>query len=147
MTEVIGIDHIYLTVSSMERSEQFYDIVMTALGYRKRHFQIHGEGHIHYFNRQFGFVLRPAHDAGGHNPYAPGLHHFCLRVESSDEIKEIAAILREQKLTVTEPQLYPQYAPDYYAIFFSDPDGIKLEITNYREERKKRHDHWESTDV
>lgn len=37
----------------------------------------------------------------------------------------------------------PEYAPDYYAIFFSDPDGIRLEITNYRQERRKRFDNWE----
>lgn len=30
--------------------------------------------------------------------------------------------------------LYPEYAPDYYAIFFSDPDGIRLELTNFRQE-------------
>ena len=35
-------------------------------------------------------------------------------------------------------RLYPEYAPDYYATFFSDPDGIRLEITNYRQERRKR---------
>ncbi|PYJ97601.1 MAG: glyoxalase, partial [Verrucomicrobia bacterium] len=32
---------------------------------------------------------------------------------------------------------------DYYAIFFSDPDGIRLEVTNYRQERRNRFDDWE----
>ena len=40
-------------------------------------------------------------------------------------------------------QHYPQYAPDYGATFFRDPDGIELEVTNYRQERRERHDHWE----
>jgi len=40
-------------------------------------------------------------------------------------------------------ELYPKYAPDYWATFFSDPDGIRLEVTNYRQERRDRHDHWE----
>jgi hypothetical protein len=26
----------------------------------------------------------------------------------------------------TEPRLYPEYAPDYMAIFLTDPDGIRL---------------------
>jgi len=33
---------------------------------------------------------------------------------------------------------------DYWTTFFSDLDGIRLEITNYREERQERHDYWQS---
>jgi hypothetical protein len=40
------------------------------------------------------------------------------------------------------PALYPEYAPDYYAMFFSDPAGIRLEVTNYRKERKERFERW-----
>jgi hypothetical protein len=25
---------------------------------------------------------------------------------------------------------------------FTDPDGIRLEVTNYRQERRERHDNW-----
>jgi len=28
MPEIIGIDHLYITVSDLERSEKFYDVVM-----------------------------------------------------------------------------------------------------------------------
>ena len=31
---------------------------------------------------------------------------------------------------------------DYTATFFEGPDGIRLEVTNYRQERRDRHDHW-----
>jgi len=70
MPEVIGIDHIYITVSGIAKSEQFYDVVMSALGFRKNHFQLDGENHIQYYNRHFGYVLRQARSAGGHDPYA-----------------------------------------------------------------------------
>jgi hypothetical protein len=53
-----------------------------------------------------------------------------------------AAKLRAAAVEVTEPRYYPEYAADYFAIFFIDPDGIQLEITNYRQERRERHDHW-----
>ncbi len=33
--EVIGLDHIYLAVSDMNRAERFYDQVMQVLGFRK----------------------------------------------------------------------------------------------------------------
>lgn len=117
---------------------------MPALGFRKNEFRINGERHVQYFNRHFGYVLRPARENVAHSSYAPGLHHFCLRVESERDVKEAAAKLREAGVSVSVPKLYPEYAPDYFAVFFSDPDGMRLEITNYRLERRKRHDNWES---
>src|SRR5437868_13051891 len=57
--QVLGFDHIYLTVSSLARSEPFYDGVLTGtLGFRKGTFTLNGEPHVSYFNRHFGLVLR-----------------------------------------------------------------------------------------
>jgi glyoxylase I family protein len=142
MPEIIGIDHIYITVADMERSELFYDAVMGVLGFRKNQFQLDGETHIHYYNRHFGYVLRPARARRAHDPYAPGLHHFCLRVESAAEVQAAADGLARRNISVSEPRRYPEYAADYFAVFFTDPDGLRLEITNYRQERRERHDNW-----
>ena len=144
MPEVIGIDHIYITVTSLERSEPFYDVLMKTLGFRKNQFQLEGEKHIQYYNRHFGYVLRPARIANSHNRYGPGLHHLCFRVNSEKEVKEAARQLTEHNLSVSEPRLFPEFAADYYAVFLADPDGIQLEITNYRQERRQRHDNWEN---
>ncbi|HEY5602545.1 MAG TPA: VOC family protein [Gammaproteobacteria bacterium] len=146
MPEVIGIDHIYVTVSVLERSERFYDAVMKVLGFRKNRFQLEGERHIQYYNRHFGYVLRPARFLEPHNRYAPGLHHLCFRVETEKEVKEAAIRLKEQNIFVSEPKQYAEYAPDYFSVFFSDPDGVQLEITNYRQERRKRHEEWEKSE-
>jgi glyoxylase I family protein len=144
MTNVIGIDHIYITVSDLEASEQFYDRVMIkALAFRKNRFFVAGDPHIQYFNRHFGFVLRPSRVLTKHEPYAPGLHHFCLRVDSVADVHAVAQQLRAVGVDATEPRLYPEYASDYTATFFESPDGIRLEVTNYRQERRDRHDHWE----
>ena len=142
MPEVTGIDHIYIAVLDLVRSEEFYDRVMTVLGFRKSEFEIGGDPHIQYYNRHFGFVLRPARD-GRHDPYNPGLHHLCLRVESAADVEETVRRLRAAGIPATEPRLYPEYAPDYTATFLTDPDGIRLEITNYRQERRDRHDRWD----
>jgi glyoxylase I family protein len=142
-SEVIGIDHIYITVSDMTRSEAFYDRAMTTLGFRKSSFAIAGDPHVQYYNRQFGFVIRPAHARTAHDPYASGLHHFCFRVDSIADVVAAAAALRAAGIDATEAAPYPQYAPDYWATFFTDPDGVRLEITNYRDERRKRHDRWD----
>jgi len=142
MVEVTGIDHIYITVSDLGRSTRFYDSVMEVLGFRKNEFTLNNETHVQYFNRHFGYVLRPAHSWNKYNPYAPGLHHFCMRVESQQGVEEVAKELAGKGIEVSQPKLYPEYADDYYAVFLKDPDGIELEITNYRHERRERHDNW-----
>lgn len=143
MPEVIGIDHIYLTVSDLGRSEAFYDrALVDVLGFRKNSFALEGEPHVQYFNRHFGFVLRPARSAGGHDAYAPGLHHFCLRVDAVADVVAVAEQLRAAGIETSAAQCYPEYAPDYWATFFADPDGVRLEVTNYRQERRERHDRW-----
>jgi len=144
MPDVIGIDHIYITVSNLARSEKFYDVVMAVLGFRKNQFELSGEQHVQYYNRHFAVVLRPARATSAHNPYAPGLHHFCLRVESEADVREAAKLLTEQNISVSTPKHYPEYAPDYCAVFFTDPDGVQLEITNYRLERRQRHADWDN---
>lgn len=143
VTEVIGIDHIYITVSDLHRSEDFYDQVMPELGFRKNTFTINNAPHIQYYNRHFGYVLRPAaQDTPTHNPYQSGLHHLCFRVESIEDIHNVAQALTTIGILCTNPQRYSEYAEDYYAIYFEDPDGIRLEITNFRHERKERAFHW-----
>jgi glyoxylase I family protein len=98
---------------------------------------------VQYYNRHFGYVLRPARRAAAHDPYAPGLHHFCMRVETEADVRAAAAALRAAGIDCREPALHAQYAPDYWAVFLTGPDGVRLEITNYRAERRERHDHWE----
>lgn len=141
--ECIGIDHLYVTVSDLAVSENFYDrVFLETLGFRKNKFALAGDPHIQYVNRQFGFVLRPVRVPARHEPYSPGLHHFCLRVGSAAEVHAVAAHLHRLGIDATVAQEYPEYAPDYTATFFEDPDGIRLEVTNYRQECRDRHDRW-----
>lgn len=147
MPDVIGIDHIYIAVSDLDRSESFYDrVLVDTLGFRKKRFALGDEPHVHYFNRHFGYVLRPAREAAAHDAYAPGLHHFCLRVDSADDVAATAARLRALGIAASPAEHRPEYAPDYWATYCSDPDGIRLEVTNYRQERRERHDRWPATD-
>ncbi len=143
MNEIIGIDHIYIAVNDLDRSEAFYDTVfLEILGFRKNIFALAGDHHIQYYNRHFGYVLRPAGIQAKHNPYSPGLHHLCFRVHSIDDVKNIAVKLKSFGIEATEAKRYDEYAPDYWATYFNDPDVISLEITNYRQERQERHDTW-----
>jgi len=143
MIEITGIDHIYIAVSDLARSEIFYDKVMlNTLGFRKNKFALGGEPHIQYYNRHFGYVLRPSGTKGMHDALSPGLHHLCLRVDTPADVAAVSAQLRGKGIDASEAKLYPVYAPDYWANYFTDPDGIRLEVTNYRQERRERHDDW-----
>jgi len=145
MPEVTGIDHIYFSVSDMARSEAFYDTVLVqVLGFRKNRFTLAGDPHVQFYNRHFGIVLRPARAATAHNPYAAGLHHFCLRVDSVADVVATAQALQAAGIAATDAAQWPDYAPDYWATFFTDPDGLRLEVTNHRQERRDRHDHWDA---
>jgi catechol 2,3-dioxygenase-like lactoylglutathione lyase family enzyme len=147
--EIIGLEHIYLTVSSVARSEEFYDRVLRdVLGFRKKTFELGGEPHVHYYNRHFGVVLRPRRAAGAaHDRYAPGLHHLCLRVATPADVDRAAEALGARGVEVTPPRLYVEYAPDYRAVFLDDPDGLRVELTNFRAERRARLEHWDTCDA
>lgn len=141
MKEITGIDHIYITVSDLKKSEIFYDkLFIEILGFKKNKFTIDTDPHINYYNRHFGYVIRPAKSTDQFNKYSPGLHHFCFRVEDIDDVKECAEEIKKAGIQISEPKNYPEYASDYWATSFKDPDGIQLEITNYRQERKNRFD-------
>jgi catechol 2,3-dioxygenase-like lactoylglutathione lyase family enzyme len=143
-TEVIGLDHVYLAVSDLGRATRFYDGVLGALGFRRSAAPIAGEPHVHYWNRALQLSLRPAHAAGArHDPYAPGLHHLCLQVRDRAAVDAAFAQLSAQGVPASAPRLYPEYNPDYYATFFSDPDGIRLEVVARKAKRDEIVASWE----
>ena len=48
------------------------------------------------------------------------------------DIDALHNLLLEKKLTVLDaPAEYPQYGARYYAVFFADPDGMKLEAVHF----------------
>jgi catechol 2,3-dioxygenase-like lactoylglutathione lyase family enzyme len=142
--DVLGIDHVYFSVSDLAASERFYDrVLVDVLGHVKALAPIGGDPHVHYVNRHFSIALRPARTRGAHDSYAPGLHHFCFRVEDSRAVDRVARALVAAGIAASEPRLHPDYADDYYATFFVDPDGVRLEVTNFRAERRERFARWE----
>jgi len=143
-TDVLGLDHIYVSVSDLERSQVFYDPVMAVLDFRKVVRPLAGgDLHVHYFNRVFQFSLRPARSrVHAHDPYSPGLHHFCFRVSDNDAVDSVAADLASRGIAASAPRTYPEYHEDYYATFFDDPDGIRLEVVNHMANRRAAVEYW-----
>ena len=140
--EVLALDHLYLTVSNIQRAERFYDPVMRALGFRKGDKPVGGDPHAHYFNPHLQLTIRPARSDAPHDPYAPGLHHLCLQLPTREEVDAAVRALRELAVSASDPQLYPEYSPDYYATFFEDPDGLRFELVSRTSDREDIRKHW-----
>ena len=130
-----GVDHLDLVVSSLDRSLPLYRELLAPLGY-ERESPIVGERgeHVVYLHGP-GLVavsLREAQapPSGPYDRYAVGLHHIAFQAPSRAVVDERLAWAREHGLEIeNEPQEW-NYRPGYYAGFFHDPDGIKLEIVH-----------------
>jgi len=75
---------------------------------------------------------RPTRGADGapYDRYRVGLHHLALEAGSRSAVNERAEWLRAQGAEIESgPEEY-WYQPGYYAVFFYDPDGVKLEIVH-----------------
>ena len=145
--EITGLDHVYIAVRDFDRAVAFYDRVMKLLGFKKGTKAIAGERHAHYFNRELQISIRAARSDQAHDPYRAGLHHLCLRVADTEAVDRAATSLRALGVAATEPRLYPEYAEDYYATFFEDPDGIRYEIVATRRMRRLVREHWSELDA
>lgn len=142
-----AIDHIYLSVIDYDRSEAFYDRVMEALGLHKGDKAIAGEPHAHYVAPAFQLTIRPARSETPHDPYVAGLHHLCFQARSKTDVDACYRILKDLGIDATEPKLYTEYNPEYYATFFEDPDGLRLEINSRTSYRDALVDRWEEFDT
>jgi glyoxylase I family protein len=132
-----AIDHLDLVVTSLQRSLDFYRGLLEPLGY-VRLSEIEGERgeRVVYLGRIGGMgsvSLREAQSAPDPVPYdryTVGLHHLAFSASSRAAVDERSAWLREQGATIESgPEEY-DYTPGYYAVFFYDPDAIKLEIVH-----------------
>jgi len=128
-----GVHHVDLVVSSIERSLPFYRELLGPLGWHGIS-EVEGERgetiwHLLGYGTQIG--LRQAQSpAGEYERYSPGLHHLAFEAASRGAVDERADWLRATGAVIeSEPQEYT-YAPGYYAVFFFDPDGMKLEIVH-----------------
>jgi catechol 2,3-dioxygenase-like lactoylglutathione lyase family enzyme len=137
-----AIDHLDLVVTDMQRSLAFYRELLHPLGY-VRESPIEGERgeHVVYLGRVGGMgslSIREAQSdahAVPYDRYAVGIHHIAFSAHSRGVVDERAAWLRERGVTIESgPQEYG-YTPGYYAVFFYDPDAIKLELVHRPAER------------
>ena len=127
--DVLGFDHVDLTVTHLERSRAFYSRVLGELGFGPA--PDPGDGFVLH-NGLTSIGLHAATQPGAVDRSRPGLHHLALRAAARADVDAYHDFLCRHDVRILDPPAeYPQYGKDYYAVFFSDPDEIKLELVHF----------------
>ena len=129
-----GFHHVDLVVSSILRSLPFYRELLEPLGWH-RVGEVEGER-----GETIWYISGPGSSLGLRQAQTPskepfdryrvGVHHVAFEAASRHDVDERADWLRGRGASIESgPEEY-SYIPGYYAVFFYDPDGIKLEIVH-----------------
>jgi catechol 2,3-dioxygenase-like lactoylglutathione lyase family enzyme len=134
MVRVVGIDHLVIRVSDYQKSKTFYGRLFAFLG-----FEVSDEypEMIGWTNGKTRYWITPADAEGQKRGYRNGdvgFHHYAFQLRSRKDVDALQVFLRELGATIVDPA--GEYYDDYYAVFFLDPDGLKLEGMKYGERQK-----------
>ena len=130
---VVGIDHISIRVSDYERSKTFYSKLFTFLG-----FEISDEypGTIGWTNGKTRYWITEAEGRKQYKIGDVGFHHYAFQLRNRRDVDDLQAWLEKEGVKIVDPA--DEYYEDYYAVFFLDPDGLKLEGMKYGELTEKK---------
>ena len=126
MPRVVGIDHLVLSVGDFARSKDFYDKLLPFLGFKLKHDYPEMAG---WSNGKTLFWIAAADEQGRRRKYRKGdigFHHYAFELASRKAVDELGAFLEENEMNVVDPP-GEYYGRNYYAVYFTDPDGMKLE--------------------
>ena len=131
-----GIHHIALTVNDWAKAEPFYKGLAEALGaspFIETRGAPHrsGDGHVLIFVANgFMFSIWEAleeHRGNTYKEYSVGLHHFAFQAPSKEAVDALYQAVKELGAEIVDPPQEYNYVPGYYAVFFRDPEGMRLE--------------------
>ncbi len=128
---VVGIDHLVIRVADYARSKAFYGKLFEFLG-----FEVSDEypEMIGWTNGKTRYWIAQADERGRKRKYRVGdvgFHHYAFQLRSRKDVDRLQAFLDANDVRVVDPA--GEYYENYYAVFFLDPDGLKLEGMKYGE--------------
>jgi|SRR3989338_5894754 len=62
-----------------------------------------------------------------------GVNHLAFKVKNKKDVDQFYKkflIRKKIKVLYNSPKFFPKYSKDYYAVFFEDPERIKLEVVS-----------------
>jgi glyoxylase I family protein len=119
------LDHLRLTVSDVAAPHRLYDPLMRCLSFEEVSRE---DGGVAWGKDEQWLILTPASRAGVHDAAAPGLHHVAFPADSRAVVEQAHAIAVAAGAEILDAPQEFDYEPGYYATFFRDPDGFKLEV-------------------
>ena len=127
-----SLNHVVMTVNDLARSRAFYDRLLPALGYRLLFEERTSFGYRGADGLKLIFALAHEERRGAtFDRYQVGLHHLAFNAPDRAFVDSVHGKLVEWGVSILDvPAEYPQYDAGYYAVFFLDPDGIKLEVVH-----------------
>ena len=128
-----GVHHVFVTVNDFARSKAFYAALMPRLGYPGV-WEWEGGLSAGFLSPGGSFWIKqadPRHAGATFSKDRVGLCEVAFRAQSRAQVDARARDLPSLGGTILDPpREYPEYVPGYYAVFFADPDGIKLELVH-----------------
>jgi catechol 2,3-dioxygenase-like lactoylglutathione lyase family enzyme len=126
MPQVVGIDHLVLSVGEFARSKEFYGKLLRFLGFKLKYDY---EDMAGWSNGKTLFWIAAADAQGKKRKYRKGdigFHHYAFELSNRRDVDALGAFLEENGMNIVDPP-GEYYGRDYYAVYFTDPDGMKLE--------------------
>ena len=127
-----GVHHVFLAVNDLARSRPFYAALMPRLGYPGTSDE--GGPVAGWWGACGSFWLKqadPRYAGATFSKDRVGLCEVAFRAESRAQVDALARDVAGFGGKILDPpREYPEYVPGYYAVFFADPDGIKLELVH-----------------
>jgi catechol 2,3-dioxygenase-like lactoylglutathione lyase family enzyme len=122
------LSHISFSVSDLQRSLEFYDAVLGALGHRRMYTGKAGAGWGRAVGREI-FEIKKRVD----QIIAPSNgFHLAFHANKQQEVHEFYEVaLKHGGKDNGGPGPRPEYSEGYYAAFVIDPDGYELEVKLY----------------
>lgn len=119
--------HIGLNVSDLERSIAFY---RQAFGFDELAVSADGAQRFAFLGFDSGPVLTLWEQSNGEFSAATlGLHHLSFQVDSVQQVQRVEAILKQlSTVFVHDGVVAHREGATSGGIFFTDPDGIRLEV-------------------
>lgn len=122
--------HIGINLSSEETSFPFWQELLTYLG-----FELMLDGN--HFDASDGHAFlcfsttKPGYETPAFHRKHTGLNHVAFKLKSAGEVDAfVKGYLEPRGISPLYggAKAYPEYAADYYAVYFEDPDRIKIEV-------------------
>ncbi|MEO1770654.1 VOC family protein [Candidatus Enterococcus ferrettii] len=135
--------HLHITVEDVSVSEKFYDQLFTILGWDitskyKGDLPHMDMSVVEYMHEDLDFAIcspkKELRDITIDARTPKAIQHLAFAAESKQAVNDFYKALSQLDVNILhdEARYYDKIAPNYYAVFFEDPNGVRLEVFHHK---------------